>query len=123
MKLTSEQAYQALANHGCYVTEACDKCGKLLAEVRFTVKGEPGEWCSRECRDGEAAVAEREARKRRAGRPKVHSSPAARQKAYKARRREFRHQKGRIGLPHQEAKIASVTDVESMAQKGISSPS
>ena len=122
MKLTVAQAYQALAKHGCYLTGACDKCGKLLSEIRFTVKGEPGEWCSRECRDGEAAVAEREARrKRRAGRPKVYLSPAARQKAYReARKREFRNEKGGVRLPHEEAKIASASDVESTGQGGIS---
>ena len=104
MKLATEQAYQALAKHGCYFTDACDKCGKLLGELRFTVKGEPGEWCSRECRDGEA-VAQREARKQTAGRPKVHSSPAARQKAYReARRRQFRNEKGGVRLLHEEAK-------------------
>ena len=122
MKLTTEQAHEALAKHGSYLTEACDRCGKLLREVRFTRKGEPGGWCTRECRDGEAAVAQREARrKRRAGRPKIHSSPADRQKAYReARRREFRNENGGIGLPHPEAKIASATDVESMDQEGIS---
>ena len=122
MKLTTEQAYQALVKHGCFLTAACDKCGKLLAELRFTRKGEPGEWCSRECRDGEAAVAQREARRKRsAGRPKVYLSPAARQKAYReARRREFRNENGGTGLPHEEAKIASATGVESTGQEGIS---
>jgi hypothetical protein len=54
VKLTVEQSRRSLEEHGSYLTEACDKCGKLLAEIRFTVKGQSGEWCSRECRDGVA---------------------------------------------------------------------
>lgn len=56
MKLTIKQSQKILVGRGVYVTEACDRCGQLLAEVRFTVKGEPGEWCSRECRDGADAM-------------------------------------------------------------------
>ena len=52
-----------LASHGCYITEACDKCGTLLGAVRYKRQGEPGEWCSALCRDGIEAVAQREARK------------------------------------------------------------
>ena len=54
MRLPMEQSRRMIEEHGCYFTDACDKCGKLLAEVRFTVKGQSGEWCSRECRDGVA---------------------------------------------------------------------
>jgi hypothetical protein len=53
MKLTTKQSYELLERFGCYVTEACDKCGKLLGPVRYTQKGDPEVWCSRECR-GEA---------------------------------------------------------------------
>lgn len=52
MRLNTQQAYEALEKYGCYLTEACDKCGQLLGPVRFTLKGEKGVWCSRECRDG-----------------------------------------------------------------------
>jgi hypothetical protein len=38
--------------HGVYVTEACDKCGKILGPFRFTRCGQTGEWCSKRCRDG-----------------------------------------------------------------------
>jgi hypothetical protein len=38
--------------HGTYVTEACEKCGRLLGPVRFTRRGDAGAWCSRACRDG-----------------------------------------------------------------------
>lgn len=74
MQLTTEQSYDLLAKHGCYVTEACDKCGQLLGPVRYTRKGESGAgqfpppkdahpvrrmefpaYCSRECRDGAEA--------------------------------------------------------------------
>jgi hypothetical protein len=50
MHLTTQQSYELLAKHGCYVTEVCDKCGQLLGHVRYTRKGDGGVWCSRECR-------------------------------------------------------------------------
>lgn len=55
MKLTPEQSRKVLAEHGCWITEACDRCGKLLGAVRYTLRGQSGEWCSQLCRDGEAA--------------------------------------------------------------------
>jgi hypothetical protein len=53
MKLTGEQQLQIRESHGVCGNEACDKCGQVLAEVRFTVKDQPGEWCARLCRDGQ----------------------------------------------------------------------
>jgi hypothetical protein len=50
MKLTSEQQLRIRESHGICVNEVCDKCGQVLAEVRFTIKDQPGEWCSRLCR-------------------------------------------------------------------------
>jgi phage FluMu protein Com len=41
MKLTAEQQARALAVHGVCANEACDKCGKVLAEVRYTRKDTP----------------------------------------------------------------------------------
>jgi len=35
---------------GISVAERCDKCGQLLGAVRFVRRGEPGVWCSPECR-------------------------------------------------------------------------
>jgi len=52
MKLTQEQSQKLLRERGIWITEACDRCGKLLGSVRWTRKGEPGEWCSAACRDG-----------------------------------------------------------------------
>lgn len=57
MKLSKERSYELLAKHGVYVNEVCDKCGQLFGPVRYTRKGERGEWCSRECRDGQEAYA------------------------------------------------------------------
>lgn len=31
MRLTTAQGYLLLEKHGCYVTEACDKCGQQYA--------------------------------------------------------------------------------------------
>ncbi|MGH9734386.1 MAG: hypothetical protein ACRD8A_07345 [Candidatus Acidiferrales bacterium] len=41
-----------LREHGVRANEACDKCRKILGAVRFTRRGEAGEWCSELCRDG-----------------------------------------------------------------------
>ena len=52
MRLTEAQSRELLAKYGVFVTEVCDRCGKILGHVRFARYGEPGEWCSRLCRDG-----------------------------------------------------------------------
>ena len=52
MRLSEAQSQELLARHGAYLTAACDKCRKILGPIRFTRCGEPGEWCSRLCRDG-----------------------------------------------------------------------
>ena len=52
-----QKSYELLANHGCFAREICDTCGAVLAAVRFMRKGEAGEWCSREGRDGKEAHA------------------------------------------------------------------
>ena len=57
MKLSAEQQAAIRERYGVCVNEACDKCGQVLGRVRFTCKDEPGEWCSRECRDGVEAHA------------------------------------------------------------------
>ena len=54
MRLAPKQSLKLLRERGIWITEACDKCGRLLGSVRWTKRGEPGEWCSRECRDGKA---------------------------------------------------------------------
>jgi len=69
MKLTTGQSRELLERFGCYVTEACDKCGRFLGAVRYTRKEEFGEWCSRECRGD----SQREAI-RRGGRPRKYRS-------------------------------------------------
>lgn len=52
--LREELRRRLLEDRGIHVTEACDKCGQLLGSVRYTRRGELGEYCSGECRgDGE----------------------------------------------------------------------
>jgi hypothetical protein len=110
MKLTKEQSQRLSRERGIWVTNACDKCGKLLGAVRWTQKGEPGEWCSAACRDGitvsapapnraGAGFGEGTERKRpirekanigrigarQAGRPKKHASNAEKQRSYRCR--------------------------------------
>ena len=42
MKLTEEQSPELVRRTGNYLNEACDRCGKPLAEVRYTRRGELG---------------------------------------------------------------------------------
>lgn len=79
MKLSEEQSRELLAKHDVYVTEACDKCGKLLGHARFTLKDQPGEWCSRECRDGHAVAVQLLDRK--GGRPRKYRTDRERRTA------------------------------------------
>jgi hypothetical protein len=66
MHLTTAQQEEVKATHGVCVNEACDACHKPLDCVRYTRKDQPGEWCSRECRDGvDAANRHRATRKHR----------------------------------------------------------
>lgn len=85
MKLSEEQSRTMQAKHAVCAKEACDGCGRLLGPVRHTRLGEPGEWCSRECRNGADEVA-RSKTIRKGGRPRRHANAAERQRAYRRRR-------------------------------------
>jgi hypothetical protein len=52
MRVTADQQTRLLPGHGVFANEACDKCGDVLAEVRYTRKDMPETYCSRLCRDG-----------------------------------------------------------------------
>jgi len=78
--LTVVQSYELLAKYGCYVTEACDRCGQILGPVRYVRKGETGAWCSRECRGDAASLTIR-----KGGRPRKYKTNAERQHAYRNR--------------------------------------
>lgn len=52
MNIGPLQKIELREEYGIYATNACDRCGKILGPVRFTIKGKPGEWCSRSCRSG-----------------------------------------------------------------------
>jgi hypothetical protein len=79
MRLTTAQAYKLLANHGSYIKEICDKCGRGIGPVRYTRKGENSVWCSRECRGDEQRK-----QIRKGGRPRKYKTNAERQKVYRA---------------------------------------
>jgi hypothetical protein len=84
MKLTEEQSRELLRRTGNYLKEACDRCGKPLAEVRYTCRGEPGEFCSALCRDGEATV-ESSAERRRNTKRRIERARAGRESARTAK--------------------------------------
>lgn len=50
MLLREELRRRLLEERGITPIEACDRCGALLGAFRYTRRGEPGVWCSRECR-------------------------------------------------------------------------
>jgi hypothetical protein len=52
MQLTEAQRRELLQTHNVYVAEVCDRCGRILGHVRYTRRNQPGEWCSKICRDG-----------------------------------------------------------------------
>jgi hypothetical protein len=52
MRLREAQSRALLRAHGTYVKEVCDKFGAVLGPIRWTIRGVPGAWCSRACRDG-----------------------------------------------------------------------
>jgi hypothetical protein len=52
MKLSEEQSRLLLQAHGIYVTDACDRCTRVLGVVMWTILGQQGVWCSQKCRDG-----------------------------------------------------------------------
>jgi hypothetical protein len=77
--LREELRRRLLTDRGVYVTEACDRCGRLLGPVRYTRKGESGVWCSAGCRgDREQPVIHR------GGRPRKHATNADRQRVYRS---------------------------------------
>jgi hypothetical protein len=53
MQLTPEQQSQIRERYGVIANERCDACSQVLGWIRFTRRGEPGEFCSRKCRDGQ----------------------------------------------------------------------
>jgi hypothetical protein len=95
MKLTCEQSQRLLHDRGIRITDACDKCGQLLGSVRWTRRGEPGDYCSAGCRDGikiagpklpiAPAVIARQIRigSRPSGRPRKHENNAEKCRHYR----------------------------------------
>jgi hypothetical protein len=66
MKLSTVQQAELRATTGICANEICDACRKPLDYLRYTRKDQPGEWCSRVCRDGvEAAERYKATRKHR----------------------------------------------------------
>lgn len=89
MLLTTQQSYELLARHGCYITEICDACGRGIGSVRFTRRDEAGVWCSRECRgDGERHTF------RKGGRPRKYKNGDDRRAAKARQQRSYRSRPG-----------------------------
>jgi hypothetical protein len=87
LQLTRDQQQAIREKHGIVVFSACDKCSQLLGPVRYTRKNEPGEWCSRVCRDGEEILS---IVRRKGGRPPKYRTEAERKAANAKYQRNFR---------------------------------
>ena len=85
MLLTVEQAYALLEKHGIYAREACDACRAILGPIRYTRRGEPGVWCSRECRGDAQQPA------LKPGRPRKYRTQRERREAKTSQQRNYRH--------------------------------
>lgn len=53
----SAELQRLLKERGVYVTEECDRCGRILGPVRYTRRSDAGVYCCRQCRDGANAHA------------------------------------------------------------------
>src|ERR1700732_980417 len=52
-KKREKRECELFEKRGCYVKEVCDRCGTGIHYAnRFSIRGEAGVSCSRECRDG-----------------------------------------------------------------------
>jgi 16S rRNA U1498 N3-methylase RsmE len=74
--MTLEQQSKIREDHDVWVKAACNQCGRVLAEIRYTRKDEQGEWCSAICRDG--AEASNHAQRRRNTRDRIRQARAGR---------------------------------------------
>jgi len=89
MLLTMRHSYELLAKHGVFAREICDKCGLVLGPVRFTRRGESGEWCSRTCRDGQPQITQKTGRPRKYRNAKQRCAAKARQqRGYRSKQRQ-----------------------------------
>ena len=87
MNLTEAQSRELFRRTGNYLKEACDRCRKAIAEVRYTRRSESGKWCSKLCRDCEQLIAQ----KRKGGCPTKYRDAKQRSEANARYQREFRH--------------------------------
>jgi hypothetical protein len=106
VKLTTEQSHELLNRFGVYVTEACDKCTKLLGPVRFTRKDEAVEWCSRECRgDAREAI-------RKGGRPRKYRNAVEARSAKTKQQQLYRTSPGVEKTPLQLRRNKGLADAK-----------
>jgi len=104
MLLTIQQGYELLANYGCFAREICDKCGIVLGAIRFTRRGQPVTYCSRECRgDGEWHAI------RKGGRPIKYESEEQRRIAKTRQQRDYRLRPGVEKTPSQIGRNKELT--------------
>jgi hypothetical protein len=126
MKLTEVQSQKLLRERSVWVTEACDKCGRLLGSVRWTRRGELGEWCSAECRDGIRAavmplgsVCRKRIGARPAGRPRKHADNAEKCRHYRQTRKNGLATRN---TPSEQIENAQLADANKWLPRGTRHP-
>jgi hypothetical protein len=99
MKLSPDQSRKIFLEYGSWLTSACDRCGKVLASVRYMLRGQKSEWCSRECRgDAEQKAI------RKGGRPRKYETPKECRTAKNRQQRGYRAVSVWKKPPHRVAK-------------------
>jgi hypothetical protein len=95
MRLTNQQSYELLEKHRVFAREICDKCGTVLGAVRFTRRGQPVTYCSRECRESQWHAI------RKGRRPIKYESEEQRRIAKTRQQRDYRLRPGVEKTPSQ----------------------
>jgi len=108
MLLAIQRSYKLLAKYGCFARQICDKCGIVLAAVRFTRYGESEVYCSRECRgDAHRAVT------LSPGRPRKYKTESE-------RRAQKRDSSGHIGWhPNVEKTVRIPSETKSLQRQEL----
>ena len=114
MRLTESQSRELLGKYRAYVTEVCDKCGKILGNVRFTRYVEPGEWCSRLCRDGAVAAARNDATPRGGRPPKYQTEPERRAAERQQHTIRQQHYRRRLSVTENPLQVTHSTWVQKL---------
>jgi hypothetical protein len=116
MRIDKVQSEQILELFGVWATAACDRCGNVIGAVRWTRRGEPGEWCSELCRDGDRA----ERKSRLGGRPRKYRTEQERRNAKTEQQRDYRH--GVLSVEKTPSQVCTNKELANAKNASLASP-